>query len=58
MQPFEMQNDEIFWCRALGAGQDLKEFDCDHKLGLTALKRMFEDFAGTNSAMPGVKVRL
>ena len=44
-------------CRALGAGQDLKEFDCDHKLGLTALKRLFTDVMGNSSAMPDVKVQ-
>lgn len=45
-------------CRALGAGQDLKEFDCDHKLGLVALKRIFDDFNGLSSAMPGIKVKV
>lgn len=43
-------------CRALGAGQDLKEFDCDNKLGLVALKRIFEDIIGRQSAMPEVTV--
>lgn len=44
------------FCRALGAGQDLKEFDCDHRLGLAALKRIFTDILGNSSAMPEVKV--
>lgn len=46
------------FCRALGAGQDLKEFDCDNKYGLTALKRIFQDILGNSPAMPGVTVSL
>lgn len=44
--------------RALGAGIDLKEFDCDNKWGLNALKRIFTDLSNMTSAMPGVKVNL
>ena len=42
--------------RALGAGVDLKEFDCDNKWGSMALKRIFTDLMGQTSAMPGVEV--
>jgi len=42
--------------RALGAGVDLKEFDCDTKYGLNALKRIFTDLMGNSSAMPGIEV--
>lgn len=43
-------------CRALGAGQDLKEFDVDNAYGLAALKRILEDCVGNTLHMEAVKV--
>ena len=45
-------------CRAIGAGQDLKEFDCDNKWGRDALKRIYSDMLGNSHPMPGVTVSL
>ena len=50
-----------FWeqtvrCRALGAGQDLKEFDVDNSYGLAALKRILDDCVGSTLHMEAVKV--
>ena len=45
-------------CRAIGAGQDLKEFDCDNKWGLQALKRIYSDMLGNSHPMPGISVSL
>ena len=43
-------------CRALGAGQDLKEFDVDNAYGMAALKRILEDCVGNTLHMEAVKV--
>ena len=43
-------------CRALGAGQDLKEFDVDNAYGLAALKRILDDCVGNTLHMEAVKV--
>lgn len=46
-----------FSCRALGAGQDLKEFDVDNRYGLLALTRILEDCTGKTLHMESVEVR-
>ena len=43
-------------CRALGAGQDLKEFDVDNAYGLAALKRILDDCVGNTLHMEAVNV--
>ena len=43
-------------CRALGAGQDLKEFDVDNAYGMAALKRILDDCVGNTLHMEAVKV--
>ena len=49
----------ILWnaCRALGAGQDLKEFDVDNRYGQIALTRILEDCTGKTLHMEAVQVR-
>ncbi len=50
---------DILWVtfhRALGAGQDLKEFDVDNKYGAVALTRILEDCTGKVLHMEAVKV--
>ena len=44
--------------RALGAGQDLKEFDVDNAYGLTALTRILSDCIGATLHMEAVQVGL
>ena len=43
-------------CRALGAGQDLKEFDVDNAYGLAALKRILDDCVGNTLHTEAVQV--
>jgi hypothetical protein len=44
-------------CRALGAGQDLKEFDVDNYYGLAALTRILDDCIGKKLHMEAVQVK-
>ena len=45
-------------CRALGAGQDLKEFDVDNTYGQTALTRILDDCTGKTLHMEAVQVMI
>ena len=44
------------FCRALGAGEDLKGFDVDNRWGKSALDRIYSDILGQSDATPGVQV--
>ena len=47
----------VLSCRALGAGQDLKEFDVDNYYGLAALTRILDDCVGKKLHMEAVQAR-
>ena len=48
----------VLSCRALGAGQDLKEFDVDNYYGLAALTRILDDCVGKKLHMEAVQARI
>lgn len=47
----------VLSCRALGAGQDLKEFDVDNSYGSAALTRILDDCVGKKLHMEAVQAR-